>query len=213
MSTVAKDAIARELPYLRRYARALTGSQERGDRYVQVGLERLVSDPKHLKAVKGSRQEVYRLFHELWQKSDNEMAERDRRADAPALRLELALYDLALRERQILILVSLENFPVADAAAIMGIESAAATELLERAKNELTHVAKVDVLIIEDEALIALAVGDIVREMGHKVVGVATRADAAIELARRERPGLVLADIQLEDGSNGIDAVDRKSVV
>jgi CheY-like chemotaxis protein len=209
MSTAAKDAIVRELPYLRRYARALTGSQEQGDRYVRVGLERLVSDPKQLKAMKGSRREVYRLFHELWQKNGNGhgAAERERGGEAPALRLERALDELALPERQILILVSLENFSVADAAGVMGIKTSAATELLERAKQELTRVVKVDVLIIEDEALIALAIGDIVREMGHNVVGVASRAAAAVELARQERPGLVLADVQLEDGSSGIDAV------
>ena len=43
--------------------------------------------------------------------------------------------------------------------------------------------------------------------MGHNVVGIATTRTEAVDLARKSPPDLVLADIQLADGSSGIDAV------
>jgi CheY-like chemotaxis protein/DNA-directed RNA polymerase specialized sigma24 family protein len=210
MSSAAKDAIVRELPYLRRYARALTGSQERGDRYVRIGLETLLAQPKYWDGAGHARSEIYRLFHEIWRVAGERMARGPVDATTQSsVQLERAINVLTMSERQILILVSLENFSIDEAADILAMEKVKAAALFEQAKSNLTHLAKVDVLIIEDEALIALAVGDIVKEMGHTVVGVAARADAAVKLAKRTRPGLVLADIQLEDGSSGITALQE----
>ena len=64
------------------------------------------------------------------------------------------------------------------------------------------------VLIIEDEAIIAMDLESIVADLGHRVTGVARTRDAALTLAEKEAPDLVLADIQLADNSSGIDAVN-----
>jgi CheY-like chemotaxis protein/DNA-directed RNA polymerase specialized sigma24 family protein len=205
MSTATKDAIIRELPYLRRYARALTGSQEAGDRQVRLGLEKLTKEPQRLEEAGSSRRQIYRLFHRLW----DEVGVTTAKQGSEALQLERALTELALPERELLVLVSLENFSIAEAAEILSLGIDGATAGFEKAKAALMHLAKVDVLIIEDEAMIALAVGDVVEEMGHVVVGVATRADKAIEMAKETKPKLILADIQLEAGTSGIDAVQE----
>ncbi|MES2860336.1 MAG: response regulator, partial [Pseudomonadota bacterium] len=63
------------------------------------------------------------------------------------------------------------------------------------------------VLIIEDEAIISADIESLVRELGHNVTATATTHDEAVDAVARHRPGLVLADIQLADGSSGIDAV------
>ena len=65
-----------------------------------------------------------------------------------------------------------------------------------------------DVLVIEDEPLIAMDIEDIVTGLGHRICGIARTRDQAVQIAMRNRPGLVLADIQLADGSSGIDAVN-----
>jgi CheY-like chemotaxis protein len=49
----------------------------------------------------------------------------------------------------------------------------------------------------------------IVRDLGHNVTGVAVTRDEAVSMARQSPPGLVLADIQLADGSSGLDAVNE----
>ncbi|MGH6630423.1 MAG: response regulator, partial [Burkholderiales bacterium] len=64
-----------------------------------------------------------------------------------------------------------------------------------------------EVLIIEDEPIIALHIRSIVEELGHSVSGIATTHAEAVALASSHHPELVLADISLADGSNGIDAV------
>ena len=64
MST--SQAVAQHLPYLRRYARALSGSQASGDAYVAATLEALVQDPKILDTDVSTRIALYRLFTKIW---------------------------------------------------------------------------------------------------------------------------------------------------
>src|SRR5690606_2764913 len=64
------------------------------------------------------------------------------------------------------------------------------------------------VLVIEDEAIIAMDLSAIVEEMGHTVTGIARTRSEAVKLAAQDRPDLILADIQLADNSSGIDAVN-----
>jgi CheY-like chemotaxis protein len=49
----------------------------------------------------------------------------------------------------------------------------------------------------------------LVEQLGHRTLGVARTHGAALTLARSKRPGLILADIQLADGSSGLDAVNE----
>jgi len=65
------------------------------------------------------------------------------------------------------------------------------------------------ILIVEDEPLIAMMLEDFLESLGHKVLGVARTHKEALELAKSKRPGLILADIQLADGSSGLDAVNE----
>jgi len=109
----------------------------------------------------------------------------------------------------VLLLTVLEGFTVADAGRILGIETDAAERSLEEARRELQRVAAVRVLVIEDEAVIALDVADIVRNAGHQVVGIAATEKTAVELAKQHSPHLVLADIQLRGSDSGIAAVNQ----
>jgi CheY-like chemotaxis protein len=77
------------------------------------------------------------------------------------------------------------------------------------AGREIAEHVATDVLIIEDESLIAQDIEFIARDLGHRVIGVARTHEEALELAKRQRPGLILADIQLADGSSGLNAVNE----
>ena len=57
---------AQHLTYLRRYARALTGSQTSGDAYVAATLEALVKDPGLLDSEESLRVTLFRLFSTIW---------------------------------------------------------------------------------------------------------------------------------------------------
>jgi CheY-like chemotaxis protein/DNA-directed RNA polymerase specialized sigma24 family protein len=202
-----REEAAATLPYLRRYARALTGSQQHGDQWVRMCVEVLVQQPELLSSKATTAADIFTLFHTLQQPFGTLEQESSAEAsDAPA-RLKTHLTDIPLRQRQVLLLTVLESFSIDDVARILGIDIDQAEADLKQARDELERVASVRVLVIEDEAVIALDVAKIVRNAGHQVVGIAPTEKAAIDLAKKHLPHLVLADIQLKDGDSGIVAV------
>lgn len=200
------NEIVHHLPYLRRYARALCGSQERGDKYVRVCLETLLTEPEQLKAGDPPRVALFQLFHEVWARIGEKLNNGEAVQSPSGDRLESQILKLPQHERCVLLLTVVERFAIAETAAILGITTATAELLLQRARADLSDQAATTVLIIEDEPVIAFDIAGIVSEMGHKVVGTATTKDEAVAVAKAKRPGIVLADIQLSDGSSGIDA-------
>jgi len=203
------DDIVRHIPYLRRYARALSGSQESGDQYVRVCLEVLVEEPDRLRPGPPLRLQLYRLFHRTWQGVAQQIHRDDLSVGSADSRFQAHLGKLPSRRREVLLLTAVEGFSLDEAAAILDIAPGEADKELVAARVELNDQAATSVLIIEDEPIIAFDLGDIVAEMGHDVVGVATTKDEAVSLAASKRPGIILADIQLSDGSSGIDAVSE----
>jgi DNA-directed RNA polymerase specialized sigma24 family protein len=197
--------VAQYLPYLRRYARALTGSQTSGDAYVAATLEALVKEPQLLHTEASQRVTIYRLFSKIWSSlSINDIADPVE-ISMPA---ERQLGQLAAKPRQAFILISVEGFSEEEAARILDVDAPALRELVDEAGRELAAQIATDILIIEDEALIALDLEALVEKLGHNVIGIArTRAEAST-MAQSKAPGLILADIQLADGSSGLDAVN-----
>jgi DNA-directed RNA polymerase specialized sigma24 family protein len=191
---------------LRRYARALTGSQNSGDTYVSATLEALIQDPTTLKDPAGSRVALYRTFTSIW----NSLAVNGEADPADStLAAERRLGQITALPRQAFLLVSLEGFSEQDAAKILEIDISKLRSLVEGAGRELAAEMATDVLIIEDETFIAWDLDGLVQSLGHRVLGVARTHSEAVALAKTKRPGLILADIQLADGSSGLDAVNE----
>jgi CheY-like chemotaxis protein len=90
---------------------------------------------------------------------------------------------------------------------LIGSSAGGGETLVAEAQAEIERQTRAEVLIIEDEPIIAMDIETIVRDLGHNVTGVAVTRDEAVQQARARRPSLVLADIQLADDSSGIDAV------
>lgn len=202
-----KEQAAAVLPYLRRYARALTGSQQQGDQWVRMCVEVLLQQPELLGSKATTAADIFTIFHRL--QLPFSILDREKPAEAtdtPA-RLKMHLTDIPQRQRQVLLLTVLEGFSIDEVAGILGIRVDDAEADLKQARGELERIASVRVLVIEDEAVIALDVAKIVRNAGHQVVGIAPTERAAIDLAKKHLPHLVLADIQLRDGDSGIAAV------
>ncbi|MCK0196033.1 response regulator [Ancylobacter sp. 6x-1] len=204
MST--SQLVAQYLPFLRRYARALCGSQSAGDAYVTALLEALIAEPDSLDRNVDTRVSLYRLLTRLWNSVaiNNEVDPA-----APAVRGEQRLGHITPLVRQAFLLVSLEGFDEQDAATVLDIDVPRLRGLVEDAGRELAAEIATDVLIIEDEPFIALDLEGLVESLGHRVTGIARTHSEAVALARRRTPGLVLADIQLADGSSGLDAVNE----
>jgi CheY-like chemotaxis protein len=199
--------IAPHLPYLRRYARALTGSQQSGDAHVTACLDALVSDPGLIDLEAGSKIGLYRLFHTLWGGLQLDTPLDVDAGSAPERTAQERLSAMRPEGRQVLLLTTLEGFAAHDAARITGHSEEEVKALVRDAVAEIDRQTATRVLIIEDEPLISLDLSEIVESLGHAVTTVARTADQAVRAARAEPPGLVLADIQLADGSSGLDAV------
>jgi CheY-like chemotaxis protein len=106
-----------------------------------------------------------------------------------------------------LLLTAMEGFTPEDTGYLIGAEPDEVESLVAEALAEIERQTRAEVLIIEDEPIIAMDIETIVRDLGHTVTGVAVTRDEAVAQAMARRPGLVLADIQLADDSSGIDAV------
>jgi CheY-like chemotaxis protein len=193
------------LPFVRRYARALTGSQEAGDAFVRATLMALIDNPGSLPASAEARPGLYKLFHTVWSSAHIEVAAEEEKPD-PIRTAESRLRRLTPRSRQAFLLTTMESFSKADAAWIIDASESEMENLIETAVAEIDRQIVTDILVIEAEPLISMDRQEIVRKLGHKVAATATTHAEAVKAARQENPGLVLADIQLADGSSGIDA-------
>jgi len=194
-----RDVIAAELPYLRRYARAVTGSQSLGDAAVRETLEALIVSPDEFRMDKPPRPELFRVFHRIWNTDSLATIEIPTRTGTVA--------SLPIRAREALLLTAVEGFSEAEAATILGIEPEEAAWQICAARASITEALSGTVMIIEDESIIALHLKSIVNELGHDVVGIVRTHDEAVRRADETDPDLILADISLADGSNGIEAV------
>lgn len=197
------ERVAQHLPFLRRYARALTGNQASGDAYVAATLEALIQDQSVLDG-EGTRVALFQLFTKIWNSVPLNGTTVGVDESSPP---EQKVASLTPLPRQAFLLVALEGFTEEDAAHIIGCDVAALRHLVEEAGRELAAEIATDVLIIEDETFIALDLEALVKGLGHQVIGVARTHAEAIKLAQKKAPGLILADIQLADGSSGMDAV------
>ncbi|MBB5534406.1 response regulator [Rhizobium giardinii] len=199
--------IAPFLPYLRRYSRALTGSQTSGDAYVAAVLEALIADVTIFPEASSDRVALFRLYTELFG-SSSVLIPEPVSPFAWEKRASINLASVSPLARQAFLLVSVEGFRTSEAAEVLGTTESGMNELLERASEEISRQVATDIMIIEDEPLIAIDIEQMVESLGHRVTGIARTRDEAVALFKATRPSMVLADIQLADGSSGIDAVN-----
>ena len=199
--------LAPHLPFVRRYARALTGSQTHGDAYVRATLEAIVAAPEQFPREVDARLGLYRTFQAIWSSTNLELdGDAGDAFDSGAI-ARARLARVAPQSRQALLLTAMEGFTAEDTAYLIETDAADVEALVGEALADIEAQTRASVLIIEDEPLIAMDIETIVRDLGHSVCGIAVTRDEAVAMAHSERPGLVLADIQLADNSSGIDAV------
>jgi DNA-directed RNA polymerase specialized sigma24 family protein/CheY-like chemotaxis protein len=202
------EQIGRQLPYLRRYARALTGSQHSGDAFVRATLEAALADGALLSQISEGRAALYGAFNRIWSsghvEADAVVAGGGMHEQAAQSRLA----HITPEHRQALLLTTLEDFSREDTASILDVSVADVDALVQQAIVEIENETTTDVLIIEDEPLISMQLEGLVSDLGHNVIGTAATRSQALQIFAEQRAGLVLADIQLADGSSGIDAVE-----
>jgi CheY-like chemotaxis protein len=190
--------VSPHLPFLRRYARALSGDQPRGDAFVRRSLELIAADPSRLDSRTATRVSVYAVFQRVWREADAGPSENSGTASR--------LMRITPASRQAFLLTGMEGFSIGETAIILDVGVEDVEQLLLSAQHEIERDIATDILIIEDEPVISTDLEALVTELGHQVCGISTTRAEARSASTRQAPGLVLADIQLADGSSGIDA-------
>lgn len=199
--------IAPHLPYLRRFSRAVTGSQTSGDAYVAATLEALIADLSIFPEASNDRIALYRLYSALFSSSAIRVPEPSSTFPWES-RAAANLANLSPQPRQAFLLVAVEGFSHDEAAEILNVSPEEFAGLLSQASADISRQVATDILIIEDEPLIAMDIEQMVEGLGHRVVGIARTHKEAVALYHKTKPRMILADIQLADGSSGIDAVN-----
>ena len=207
MSSSISDLVAPQLPMLRRFSRALSGSQHRGDAYVVALLEMLIADHRAFRRDLPPKLALFQLYMKVWNSvpingESDPVAEDVGAADRQ-------IETLTPKPRQAFLLAALENFTNSEIALVLECSENEVRELVTAAGKEISAQIAAKILIIEDEPVIAIELEAIVTEIGHRVSGVAATHGEAVAMVEREEPGLILADIQLADGSSGIDAANE----
>jgi CheY-like chemotaxis protein len=140
--------------------------------------------------------ELYRIFHQLWlPRVLNQLGDDAFFANSEST------------GRQALLLTAVEGFSAGEASTILSLPVEEVEAAIDAARTTIENSLRSRILIIEDEAIIAMHIEALVKEAGHEVAGVAQTRTEAVSLAGQTSPELVLADISLADGSSGIDAV------
>ncbi len=201
------QSIAPHLPSLRRFARALSGSQESGDAYVVALLEALVENPSIFPLNIDLKIALYQLFLKIWNSVDANAFPNFKFEKSELVR---GLQTLTPRSRQAFLLLSVEGFEAEAIAQILETDHEDVAALIAAADNEIANqLEPADILIIEDEPLTAAHLEELVQSLGHEVTGIARTHRNALELAHNRKPDLILSDIQLADGSSGVEAVNE----
>lgn len=142
------------LPRLRRYARALTGDRSRADDLVQDTLERALAKLDLWQPGSDLRAWLFTLMHNLFvnQIRGRRLAETtlEDALDEPAnggqlealaaLDIHDALARLPSEQREVLLLVGLEQFGYAEAAQVLGVPTGTVMSRLSRARERMRQM-------------------------------------------------------------------------
>src|SRR5262249_48045497 len=129
--------VTAHLPYLRRYARALTGSQKSGDAYVVAALEAIVADPSTLSGSYSPRVALYRDFSKIL--NSVELNTRVARPEVPLRPEERNLAAMTPQARQAFLLLCVEEFSLKEVGQILDLDEDEARALIDQAGREIAQ--------------------------------------------------------------------------
>lgn len=183
-----------EIKLFRRFARTLAGSRKLGDAVIDAAVQQSISDQvdAQTRETAAIRTIIARRLLDIWSESSKDLPKSARRTPA---------------HHAAFLLHALEGFSADQVADAMGTEKDEAKALIKRANNEIRSQLSAATLIIEDDIILATEMAHLIQGMGHTIIGIARSKDEAIKYAQKNPPQLILSDVELYDGSSGVQAV------
>lgn len=178
----------------RRFARVLSGSQSVGDAVIDATLRTPFPEPsQRLDGTDlGLRTIIAQRLINVWAETSNHDPDGVRRTPP---------HHVAF------LLRTLEGFSTIQVAEAIGMTPEETKYLIDRAAAEISNQLTANVLIVEDDSILAAELAMYVEKLGHHLIGSARTRDEAIHLTQTLKPQLIIADVELADGSSGIDVV------
>jgi CheY-like chemotaxis protein/DNA-directed RNA polymerase specialized sigma24 family protein len=205
---VLTEAVLAQIPYLRRFARALTGDVVVGDALVADVIEEMLSGPQ-IDVRPDERGRIRPMLLRAVVTARGPKGAERKPGAVPAHPLEQALDQLAEPERRAFLLVTLEALAVLDASFVLDIPEPELRAALSRARDVLGDSLGANILIVEDDAVIARDLAETVSGMGHRVCGIAATPEEAMDTTADDVPTLALIDLHLAHGTNGKQTAQR----
>lgn len=199
--------IEEQLPYLRRYARAMSGSRDLGDRMAEQALLTFLRDDEALPEGCDLRVVLFRALQDARGAANYQL--EDTFENAALIQGNRHLARLTPGSRDAFLLSAFEQFTHQEIATIMRRAPDDIEGLIAVAREDLSNMITGRILVIEDELAVANELSEIVMEMGHSVIGSAPTKEDALEIVEQVEPDLILSDIQLANGGSGIKAVSE----
>jgi PAS domain S-box-containing protein len=75
--------------------------------------------------------------------------------------------------------------------------------------REETIPASAKILIVEDELIVAMDIGESLKSLGYTVAGIASTSEEAVKYAVERKPDLILMDIRIKGSTDGIDTAKK----
>lgn len=197
------------IPFLRRFARAVSGDQTVGDMLVLATLQRITNDRHVLRSASRPTLSLYKTFIEVLKGPVGQSCRESAEQNAYPYGCDVTISQLTPETRQAFLLTTMEQFNESEAAEIMAMDFDDFEDLLSEARREVAEQLSASVFIIEDEMFIASDLEEIVKGLGHLVVGTARTREEAVKKLQQIPADVILSDINLADGSSGIDAVNE----
>lgn len=196
------QTIGPHLPGLRRYARALSGDQEKADALIRNLLRRLPFLSVRPSAYE-NRATLYRQFSQV---NRGLPSERPQSPSVKIPQMDRSLQSLYLSDRQVLLLVCLEGFSLDETADIVDLPAAHIAGRIKRALEDMRIVARTPVLFLGRDSELADKVAACAEGLGFTIASRAATLSDAVANAHLCRPGLLISDAIMSDGSCGMCA-------
>lgn len=131
------DELGDNIPYLRRFARAMTGSQTSGDTFAAAALEAILTDRSVLDGT-DTKTGLFRVLYGIWASAGAPVEEGESGLQAKA---QKHLAKLTNNSREALLLHTIEGFSFEEIATIIGVDQSEAEQLVQIARQEMADSA------------------------------------------------------------------------
>jgi CheY-like chemotaxis protein len=198
------EQIAMYLPLMRRYSRALLGSQSAVDSYVGAVLDAIIRRRELLSESYDVRLGLFKVLHDFLEQFGLSPPPDDLASSKVR-----ALHSLPLITREAFLLMAVEGFEESEVARILGVDIQTVRDEITKLGLALEPEIATRVLILDPDEESFSKISSVATAIGHEVLPFVDTPAEALALAEAREPGIIISEVQLRHGESGLNVVNR----